>query len=42
MSAGQSYCGDVDVLGTPYSACYNPIKDASGAIVGVTYIGYKK
>jgi Cache 3/Cache 2 fusion domain len=42
VSTGQSFCGDVDVLGTPYSACYHPVKDAAGAIVGVTYIGYKK
>lgn len=39
---GQLYCGPVDVLGTPFDACYNPIKDKSGKIIGVTYIGYKK
>ncbi|MFZ2989611.1 Cache 3/Cache 2 fusion domain-containing protein [Ideonella sp.] len=42
VSKGNSFCGDVDVLGTPFSACYNPIKDAGGAIIGVTYIGFKK
>jgi Cache 3/Cache 2 fusion domain len=42
VSAGKPFCGDVDVLGTPYLACYHPIKEASGAIVGVTYIGFKK
>jgi len=42
VSKGQSFCGDVDVLGTAYEACYNPIKDAKGAVIGVTYIGYKK
>lgn len=42
VSKGQSYCGDVDVLGTPFNACYNPIKAAGGEVIGVTYIGYKK
>lgn len=39
---GQGFCGDVDVLGTAFSACYNPIKDAKGQVVAVTYIGFKK
>jgi hypothetical protein len=39
---GENYCGDVDVLGTPFSACYNPIKDAGGKVLGVTYVGFKK
>lgn len=42
VSAGKQYCGDIDVLGTAYSACYNPVKDSSGKIIGVTYIGHKK
>jgi hypothetical protein len=42
VKSGQEFCGDVDVLGTPYSACYRPIKDAAGGVIGVTYIGYKK
>jgi hypothetical protein len=42
VSKGQSFCGDVDVLGTAYEACYNPIKDAKGAVIGVTYVGFKK
>ena len=29
-------------LGTAFDACYNPIKDAKGQIIGVTYIGHKK
>lgn len=39
---GQPYCGDVDVLGTAFSACYHPVKDASGALIGLTYVGFKK
>jgi hypothetical protein len=32
----------VDVLGTAFDACYRPIKDAAGAVIGATYIGYTK
>jgi len=42
VSKGQHYCGPIDVLGTAFDACYNPIKDAGGKIIGVTYIGHKK
>ena len=42
VSKGQSYCGEIDVLGTQFDACYNPIKDAAGKTVGVSYIGHKK
>jgi hypothetical protein len=42
MNKGENFCGDVDVLGTPFAACYNPIKDGGGKVVGVTYVGYKK
>lgn len=42
VSRGEQFCGDVDVLGTPFSACYDPIKDASGKVIGVTYVGFKK
>jgi hypothetical protein len=42
VSQGQQYCGPIDVLGTAFDACYNPIKDAGGKIIGVSYIGHKK
>lgn len=42
VSKGQSYCGPIDVLGTAYDACYNPIRDGGGQIIGVSYIGHKK
>ena len=42
VSKGQSFCGPIDVLGTAFDACYNPIKDGAGKIVGVSYIGHKK
>ena len=42
VSKGQMYCGPIDVLGTAFDACYNPIRDASGKTIGLTYIGHKK
>lgn len=42
VSTGAQYCGPIDVLGTAFDACYNPIKDAGGKIIGVSYIGHKK
>lgn len=42
VSKGEQYCGPIDVLGTAFDSCYNAIKDASGKIIGVTYIGHKK
>jgi hypothetical protein len=42
VSKGEQYCGPIDVLGTAFDACYNPIKDAAGKILGVSYIGHKK
>jgi len=39
---GQQFCGDVDVLGTAYNACYFPLKDASGKVIGATYVGFKR
>ena len=42
VSKGQQFCGAIDVLGTAFDACYNPVKDAGGKVVGATYIGHKK
>lgn len=42
VSKGRQYCGPIDVLGTAFDACYNPIKDAGGKIIGASYIGHKK
>jgi Cache 3/Cache 2 fusion domain len=42
VNKGESFCGAVDVLGTPFDACYNPIKDAAGKVIAVTYVGFKK
>ena len=42
VAAGKQFCGPIDVLGTAFDACYNPIKDAKGTIVGASYVGHKK
>jgi hypothetical protein len=42
VNSGKQYCGPIDVLGTAFDACYNPIKDGSGKIIGASYIGHKK
>jgi len=42
IKAGNAYYGKAPVLGTRYIGGYEPIKDASGAIIGVYFVGYKK
>ncbi|MDR7272804.1 methyl-accepting chemotaxis protein [Pelomonas saccharophila] len=42
VSRGQSFRGEVDVLGTLFDACYRPIKDGQGHVIGVSYVGFKK
>jgi hypothetical protein len=42
IKAGKAYYGKASVLGTPYVNGYEPIKDASGAIIGVYFVGYTK
>jgi len=42
VSKGQSFCGPIDVLGNAFDACYNPIKDSGGKVIGVSYVGHKK
>jgi hypothetical protein len=42
IKAGKSYYGEVPILGSPYITGYEPIKDSSGAEVGIYYVGYKK
>jgi Cache 3/Cache 2 fusion domain len=42
IKAGKSYYGEVSILGTPYVTGYEPMKDSSGAEIGVYYVGYKK
>jgi hypothetical protein len=42
VSKGQMYCGPIDVLGTAFDSCYNPIRDGGGKVIGLSYIGHKK
>jgi Cache 3/Cache 2 fusion domain len=42
IKAGNAYYGKGTVLGASYISGYEPIKDASGAIIGVYFVGYKK
>jgi hypothetical protein len=42
VSQGDQFCGQVDVLGTAFDACYDPIKDGAGKVIGATYVGFKK
>lgn len=42
IGKGAQFCGLIDVLGTAFDACYNPIKDSSGKTIGIFYVGHKK
>jgi len=42
IRASNAYYGKVSVLGTSYISGYEPIKDASGATIGVYFVGYTK
>jgi hypothetical protein len=42
IKAGKAFFGDMTILGTLYVADYEPIKDASGAVIGAYFVGYKK
>jgi hypothetical protein len=42
IKGGKAFYGEVPILGVPYITGYEPIKDGSGAIIGVWYVGYKK
>jgi len=38
----EGYYGDATILGRAYATGYDPIKDASGNVIGIYYIGYLK
>jgi hypothetical protein len=42
VAKGESFYGDVDILGKPYTTGYEPIRDARNNIIGVYYVGYLK
>jgi hypothetical protein len=40
VSKGKPFYGIVDILGKLYDTGYEPIKSASGEVIGVYYVGY--
>lgn len=40
INAGKAFYGQVPILGRPYITGYEPIKDDSGAQIGIYYVGY--
>jgi hypothetical protein len=42
IKKGQPYYGEATILGKQYVAGYDPIKDASGAVIGIYYVGFLK
>ena len=42
LTRGQTYRGEASVLGEPYLALYEPIRDVSGQVIGALYVGVKK
>ena len=41
INSGRAFYGQVDILGSPYVTGYEPIRDASGATIGILYVGYR-
>jgi hypothetical protein len=39
---GETFKGDVDILGKPYATEYTPIVDASKNVIGIYYVGVPK
>jgi len=42
ISGGEAYYGDATIFGKPYVTGYEPIKDASGAVIGAYFVGQQK
>jgi hypothetical protein len=42
INKNEAFFGDVTILDHPYVTGYDPIHDASGAVIGIYYVGYKK
>ena len=39
---GETFYGDANILGKPYVAGYDPIRDAANNIIGIYFVGYAK
>ena len=42
INKGEAFYGEATILGDPYITGYDPIKDASGKVIGIYFVGYKK
>jgi len=42
INKGEAFYGEVTILEVPYITGYEPIKDTSGKVIGIYYVGYKK
>ena len=42
IAKGEAFFGEVDILGKLYTTGYDPIRDASGKVIGIYYVGYLK
>jgi hypothetical protein len=42
INKGDAYYGDATILGKAYVTGYEPIRDASGNVIGIYYAGYLK
>jgi Cache 3/Cache 2 fusion domain len=42
IKKGEAFYGEANILGKPYITGYEPIRDASGNVIGVYYVGYVK
>jgi Cache 3/Cache 2 fusion domain len=42
IQKGEAYYGDATILGKPYVTGYEPIRDASGKVIGIYYVGFLK
>jgi methyl-accepting chemotaxis protein len=41
LAQGRTFTGVVEILGTPYTTSYVPMRDAAGKLVGAWYTGYR-
>jgi hypothetical protein len=39
---GKPFYGEVTILGVPYTTGYEPLSDATGRVIGIYYVGYRK
>ncbi|MFG1419332.1 cache domain-containing protein [Xanthobacter sp. V0B-10] len=42
LKDGRGYRGEAEILGQPYFTAYDPLRDASGKVIGIVYVGLKQ